>query len=414
MGRRVRRRLWGGRGRIAHRPRSRRRPWPTWRSRPNTPRTLGGSRRSWLTAGSSSAASCRSSRRMCRATTSLPITRPREVGGDFFDLFRLRRRGRPLSVADRGRHQEGHRRGPADGVRSAAPPRRDRPYDRPCRGARAHEQDPGRGAALVAVHHRARWTARPPTGHLRLANAGHEPPLILHADGSPPTWLEGAGPLVGGFHRLDVPEITVDLGPGDLALLYTDGITDARNPPRIGSMSGACSRPSRWPGEEPRRTWSPRSPTRSARSRSHPAGRRHHGRGNPAAARRVTIVLDGGLATELEARGHNLSDWLWSARLLLSEPNAIEEVHLAYFRAGARVAITASYQASVEGFAAAGLDRPTAIEAIRRSVELAQRAYTVPGRGGGSRPRSGPHARRWIGRPVRRDARGRLGIPRRL
>ena len=46
----------------------------------------------------------------------------------------------------------------------------------------------------------------------------------------------------------------------------------------------------------------------------------------------------------------------------------------AYFRAGARVAITASYQASVEGFAAAGLDRPTALEAIRRSVVLAQRA----------------------------------------
>jgi homocysteine S-methyltransferase len=88
----------------------------------------------------------------------------------------------------------------------------------------------------------------------------------------------------------------------------------------------------------------------------------------------VTTVIDGGLATELEARGHDLSDRLWSARLLLSEPDAIEEVHLAYFRAGARVAITASYQASVEGFAAAGLDRPTAIEAIRRSVELAQRA----------------------------------------
>ena len=66
----------------------------------------------------------------------------------------------------------------------------------------------------------------------------------------------------------------------------------------------------------------------------------------------MTTVLDGGLATELEARGHDLSDRLWSARLLLSEPDAIEEVHLAYFRAGARVAITASYQASVEGFAA--------------------------------------------------------------
>ena len=60
------------------------------------------------------------------------------------------------------------------------------------------------------------------------------------------------------------------------------------------------------------------------------------------------VVLDGGLATELSARGHDLSDALWSARLLLADPAAIEEVHLAYFRAGARVATTASYQASVE------------------------------------------------------------------
>src|SRR6185437_7488244 len=51
------------------------------------------------------------------------------------------------------------------------------------------------------------------------------------------------------------------------------------------------------------------------------------------------IVLDGGLATELEARGHDLRDRLWSARLLVTDPGAIEDVHLAYFRAGARVAI---------------------------------------------------------------------------
>ncbi len=86
------------------------------------------------------------------------------------------------------------------------------------------------------------------------------------------------------------------------------------------------------------------------------------------------IVVDGGLATELEAAGHDLSDQLWSARLLLSEPDAIEAVHLAYYRAGAQVATTASYQASIPGFAAAGLDRVTALEAIRRSVALAQRA----------------------------------------
>lgn len=88
------------------------------------------------------------------------------------------------------------------------------------------------------------------------------------------------------------------------------------------------------------------------------------------------VVLDGGLATELMVRGHDLSDRLWSARLLLTDPAAIEAVHLAYFRAGARVATTASYQASIEGFAAAGLDRAAALELIRLSVRLAVAART--------------------------------------
>jgi homocysteine S-methyltransferase len=86
------------------------------------------------------------------------------------------------------------------------------------------------------------------------------------------------------------------------------------------------------------------------------------------------VVLDGGLATELEARGHDLSDRLWSARLLLTDPDAIEAVHVAYFAAGAQVATTASYQATIPGFAAAGLDRAGALGAIRRSVEIARRA----------------------------------------
>jgi homocysteine S-methyltransferase len=88
----------------------------------------------------------------------------------------------------------------------------------------------------------------------------------------------------------------------------------------------------------------------------------------------LPVVLDGGLATELEARGHDLSDRLWSARLLLSDPDAIEAVHTAYFAAGAEVATTASYQATIQGFEAAGLDRAAALAAIRRSVELARRA----------------------------------------
>ena len=85
-------------------------------------------------------------------------------------------------------------------------------------------------------------------------------------------------------------------------------------------------------------------------------------------------ILDGGLATELEARGHDLSDRLWSARVLLEDPAAIEAVHRAYFEAGADVATTASYQATLPGLEAAGLDRAAALGVIRRSVELARRA----------------------------------------
>jgi homocysteine S-methyltransferase len=86
------------------------------------------------------------------------------------------------------------------------------------------------------------------------------------------------------------------------------------------------------------------------------------------------IVLDGGLATELERRGHDLSDALWSARLLRDDPEAIEEIHLAYYRAGAQVATTASYQASFEGFAAMGMEEEKAARLLRLSVELARRA----------------------------------------
>jgi homocysteine S-methyltransferase len=86
------------------------------------------------------------------------------------------------------------------------------------------------------------------------------------------------------------------------------------------------------------------------------------------------VLLDGGLATELEARGHDLADPLWSARLLADAPQEIFAVHAAYFRAGATVATTASYQASFEGFAARGLDRPATAALLRRSVELAAAA----------------------------------------
>ncbi|MFD7276480.1 homocysteine S-methyltransferase [Streptomyces sp. NPDC059862] len=87
-----------------------------------------------------------------------------------------------------------------------------------------------------------------------------------------------------------------------------------------------------------------------------------------------TVVLDGGMSNQLESAGHDLSNELWSARLLAERPEAITEAHLAYYLAGADVAITASYQATFEGFGKRGIGRERAAELIGLSVELARKA----------------------------------------
>lgn len=86
------------------------------------------------------------------------------------------------------------------------------------------------------------------------------------------------------------------------------------------------------------------------------------------------LLLDGALATELEARGYQINDALWSAKLLYEQPEAIREVHLDYFRAGARCAITASYQATPQGFATRGFSETESLALIKRSVTLALEA----------------------------------------
>ena len=99
----------------------------------------------------------------------------------------------------------------------------------------------------------------------------------------------------------------------------------------------------------------------------------------------AVLVADGGLATELEARGNDLSDSLWSARLLMDAPQEVKDAHLAFFRAGAVIATSASYQASFEGFARRGIGRREAAGLMRRSVELARAARAEMGEDG--RPR---------------------------
>lgn len=91
----------------------------------------------------------------------------------------------------------------------------------------------------------------------------------------------------------------------------------------------------------------------------------------PLLAEGGAVILDGGLATELERRGADLTDALWSARLLLDDPGLIADVHRDYLAAGADVITTASYQASIEGFGRRGLSVPAARNLIRLSAELA-------------------------------------------
>lgn len=86
------------------------------------------------------------------------------------------------------------------------------------------------------------------------------------------------------------------------------------------------------------------------------------------------VILDGGLSTELERAGYDISGDLWSAALLRAAPDAARRAHEAFFAAGAQVATTASYQASFERFTAAGLARSEVVGLLQRSVALAREA----------------------------------------
>lgn len=86
------------------------------------------------------------------------------------------------------------------------------------------------------------------------------------------------------------------------------------------------------------------------------------------------VILDGGLATTLEARGLDTAGELWSARALVEAPELLARVHGDFVRAGADCIATATYQATVPGLVRAGLREREALELFARAVELATRA----------------------------------------
>jgi homocysteine S-methyltransferase len=91
-------------------------------------------------------------------------------------------------------------------------------------------------------------------------------------------------------------------------------------------------------------------------------------------ARETFAILDGGLATELERDGCVLDDPLWSAKILLDAPERVLAVHRRYAEAGADILTTASYQATLPGLRARGLDELQARALLHQTVALARAA----------------------------------------
>lgn len=89
------------------------------------------------------------------------------------------------------------------------------------------------------------------------------------------------------------------------------------------------------------------------------------------------LILDGAMATQLEALGVDTDNLLWSAQALLNKSASIRQVHEAYFRAGADMVLTNTYQANIPAFRLQGYSRQQAEQMIRQAVILAREARDV-------------------------------------
>jgi sigma-B regulation protein RsbU (phosphoserine phosphatase) len=153
----------------------------------------------------------------------------REVGGDFFDAFRPRGRSGELALVIADVTGKGIA---AALLMAFARPLLHAAIDHARRPAVALERtnrilvEERRTALFITAQVIALDVA---SGRFRLANAGHEPPLIRRAGGGLEE-VDARGVLVGAFPTLALEERAGALAPDDLLLLYTDGVTDARAP----------------------------------------------------------------------------------------------------------------------------------------------------------------------------------------
>ncbi len=86
------------------------------------------------------------------------------------------------------------------------------------------------------------------TMKLQYVNAGHNPPVLVRADGSR-LLLEAGGPMVGSFEGVAFEQAEVALAPGDRLVMYTDGVSEAMNASmemygddRVGDLAASLPR----------------------------------------------------------------------------------------------------------------------------------------------------------------------------
>ena len=151
----------------------------------------------------------------------------RNVGGDFYDMVRLENGHAGIAIADVS----------GKGVPAAMFMMSSRTM---LKGAAIGLARPGRvleevnsllqdgndTGMFVTVFYGVYNTA---TGELTYANGGHNPPLIVHPDGSSTLLPATSGIALGVVPQFEYSETTVKLFPGDTAFLYTDGVTEASN-----------------------------------------------------------------------------------------------------------------------------------------------------------------------------------------
>lgn len=86
------------------------------------------------------------------------------------------------------------------------------------------------------------------------------------------------------------------------------------------------------------------------------------------------LLIDGAMSTALEQLGADTNNSLWTASVLANQPALVKKVHQEYFKAGARLAITDTYQANVPAFIKNGYSKQEAHSLIQRAVALAKEA----------------------------------------